>query len=838
MAMTASSPMSKGMINRMIQQTNFGRAELEALYATYKRKAHDLSTGGLSRAEFEEVLVSHGLTDPAFIEGAFAASDKDQNGVVDFKELCTTLSVLLKGTTQEMAQFEFNVWDSDKDGKLTKDEFLQFWRNAKSLSFDGELPGGELDEAEEAFRLVDKGGKGYILPQEFRLAIENREFKLGDPFYNFIHDPFNHKASNGMIAGFTPDERALLHLMGEIVKCPKDRAIPHAFQDLVYNMVDCFYLLIEGSAEVKYEGSDTPHTVEPGMDGFLFDETVFISGLQTHATKSARSLTDCTLIRIASPDFMQAYLQDAGGAVALFQRLKARMQHSLEHEETIAKGGHEGMATFVDSKKRLLSGSDKVLTTQNINKSLVDMQYAVRGLVPITAERIQQEINQGKGQSKPFDEVLYCNIGNPHSVGQKPITFYREVLALVDCPTLMDKPGVEAVFPPDVIARAKEIKSAIPSGTGAYSHSQGIASIRANVAKFIEKRDGGHPCNPGDLFLTNGASTGIQMMLSTLIAGPTDAVLIPIPQYPIYSALIKLLNGQQVGYQMDESKGWSLDMDELKAQVAATRARGHTPKALVIINPGNPVGNCLSYDNIAELVRLCKAEKLVLLADEVYQENVYMERPFVSVKKVVRDLGDDYKGFELVSFHSTSKGIIGECGRRGGYMELCGFDAEVQAQIYKLASSGLCSNLDGQVMVDLMVKGPAEGDASHKLFVEETSGIFQALKRKSQMLYKALNEVEGITCQPLQGAMYAFPSIKLTQRAVDAAKKLGHAPDTFYALSLLEQTGICAVPGSGFGQKEGTHHIRLTFLPSEGKLTAALDRFRAHHASFMDKYKD
>lgn len=427
-------------------------------------------------------------------------------------------------------------------------------------------------------------------------------------------------------------------------------------------------------------------------------------------------------------------------------------------------------------------------------------------------------------------------------------------------------------------------------------------AIRQDVAKFIEKRDG-HPCKPGDLFLTNGASTGIQMMLSTIIASPNDAILMPIPQYPIYSALVKLLNGTQVGYQLDEETGWSLDMNEIRRAITDCREKGSKPKALVVINPGarvrlrlahtligaappppdhpfektiwcarhlltcpcpvagplflsllsaahaaaeplpqslfppgNPCGNCLSYENIVELVRLCKAEGLVLLADEVYQENIYKDRLFVSVKKVVRDLGKDFEGFELASFHSTSKGIIGECGRRGGYMELCGLDSEVQAQIYKLSSAGLCSNLDGQVMMDLMVNPPKPGDASYDEFQFETAGILDGLKRKSRFLYEALNQIEGISCQQVQGAMYAFPSIKLSDKAVADAAKQGHAPDTLYALSLLEQTGICTVPGSGFGQKDGTHHIRLTFLPPEDRLKEALVAFKKHHESFMAKY--
>ena len=221
----------------------------------------------------------------------------------------------------------------------------------------------------------------------------------------------------------------------------------------------------------------------------------------------------------------------------------------------------------------------------------------------------------------------------------------------------------------------------------------------------------------------------------------------------------------------------------------------------------------------------------------MYQENIYGDRPFISAKKIVRQLGPEYDDFELVSFHSTSKGMNGECGRRGGYMELVGMDQEVKDQIYKLCSAALCSNLNGQLMVDLMLAPPKPGDASYESFRAEYDGIFNALKRKSQMVYKALNAIEGISVQPLTGAMYAFPKIEMPAKAVAAAAKEGLAPDAMYALSLLETTGICAVPGSGFGQREGTHHLRMTFLPEEDKLAAALDKFAEHHRGFMAKYK-
>ena len=114
------------------------------------------------------------------------------------------------------------------------------------------------------------------------------------------------------------------------------------------------------------------------------------------------------------------------------------------------------------------------------------------------------------------------------------------------------------------------------------------------------------------------------------------------------------------------------------------------------------------------------------MADEVYQANVYMPEsfPWYSFKKVLRDMGDAYNDVQLVSFHSTSKGMIGECGRRGGYFELVGIEDEIKAEIYKMASVSLCPNVQGQLMVDLMVHPPQQGDASFDLFQKETLSIY------------------------------------------------------------------------------------------------------------------
>lgn len=456
------------------------------------------------------------------------------------------------------------------------------------------------------------------------------------------------------------------------------------------------------------------------------------------------------------------------------------------------------------------------------------MQYAVRGDVVIKADKLASE---GR-------EVVYTNVGNPHSVGQPPITFYRQVLALCDLPANLgvDHPSVHLMFPEDAIRRAREMRRIIgESGTGAYTHSQGLRGFREHVANFIEERDG-HAAYPGNIFLTNGASSGIEMVLQSLISGDTDAIMIPIPQYPIYSALLAKLGGRHVGYELDEDLGWTVTRDELETQYEKAQSKGLKVKGLTVINPGNPTGQVFGRRELEMICEFCVSHGLVLLADEVYQRNVYVDdRKFVSVKKVAIET-PGCEDLELVSFHSTSKGLIGECGRRGGYMELHGIDRYVQSQIYKLASSGLCSCVSGQIMTSLMVKSPEEGGESYELFKREEQDIFSGLQFKAKMIVDGLNEIEGITCTPAEGAMYAFPRVELPQKAIDAAESGDITPDTLYALSLLEYTGICVVPASGFKQKRGRIGFRTTFLPPANKLKDAVREIASHHRWFVDKY--
>lgn len=180
------------------------------------------------------------------------------------------------------------------------------------------------------------------------------------------------------------------------------------------------------------------------------------------------------------------------------------------------------------SEKRLIEetiSSEKRLTEETISPALVNMKYAVRGELVKKAEDIQHILEEHPEKLIKFDHVLYTNIGNPHGVGQRSLTWPRLVMALCNLPDEIgiNNPDASKLFPKDVIERARQIKHEAleDHGTGAYSHSQGAIKFREDIAKFVEKRDGGVKSNPNNIFMTNGASTAIDMILQTLLADET-----------------------------------------------------------------------------------------------------------------------------------------------------------------------------------------------------------------------------------------------------------------------------------------------------------------------------
>jgi aspartate/methionine/tyrosine aminotransferase len=502
------------------------------------------------------------------------------------------------------------------------------------------------------------------------------------------------------------------------------------------------------------------------------------------------------------------------------------------------------MVTHITTtEENKLSHHSDILNIHNINPSLIRAEYAIRGELSIRAEELKYMLQEEpEGQHRlPFSKIINCNIGNPQQLGQKPITFFRQVISLLDNQELLDKSKreeVEKLFPIDAIERAEELKSHVLT-TGSYTHSQGVYVIRKHIAQFIERRDS-ISSDPSSIFLSDGATSGILQVINLLISDLSTGFLLPVPQYPVYSAFLTLFNGRIVPYYLDEEDGWGLSMDELDRAMKEAREHNINVRVMVVINPGNPTGQVLRQEHMINVIKFCRREKLVLLADEVYQDNIYVPEtnPFISFKKLIKTMGLDYENIPLISFHSASKGMIGECGRRGGYFECTHVDPDVLLQIYKRASICLCPNIAGQVMVDLMVNPPKKYDESYNQYQKEIQEQYQSLKRRAFMLQEAFNSLEGVTCNAAQGSMYLFPRIRLPKKAIMAAQQENKHPDLFYALAMLNHTGVCVVPGSGFGQKPGTYHIRSTFLPLEEEFPQFISKVKNFHQTFMDLYRD
>ncbi|KAG8044485.1 hypothetical protein GUJ93_ZPchr0493g2960 [Zizania palustris] len=456
----------------------------------------------------------------------------------------------------------------------------------------------------------------------------------------------------------------------------------------------------------------------------------------------------------------------------------------------------------------MLRGAARALTVGSLNPKVVALaDHHLAGRVARRAQSMQEDLESNPA-SPPFQRVDYLlqpqQSAVPRAAANK---FFREVLALCEYPHLLDRSQTSFLFSSDAIARAQDILGLIPGrSTGGYSHCQGIEGLRDAIADGIASRDG-LPSYADDIFLTDGAAAPVHMMMHLLIRDKEDGILCPIPSHSLYTDSMVLRGATLVPYYLDESKG-------------------------------NPTGQVLSEENQCEIVELCKNEGLVLLADEVYQENIYTDqKKFNSFKKVAGSIGHGEGDISLVSFHSVSNGYYGECGRRGGYMEVTGFSSEVRKEVYKVASLSPCSNISGQILMSLVMNPPKVGDESYTSYRAERDGILSSLSRCAEAMVSTFNSLEGMSCSKAEGAISLFPSVRLPPQAISAAEAMNTEPDAFYALRLLESTGIVVVPGSVFGQVPGTWHFKCTILPQEEKIPLIISRFKAFHEAFMEEFR-
>jgi alanine-synthesizing transaminase len=364
--------------------------------------------------------------------------------------------------------------------------------------------------------------------------------------------------------------------------------------------------------------------------------------------------------------------------------------------------------------------------------------------------------------------VRYLNIGDPITFG------FRTPSHLIDA-----------------------VETALRSGHNGYAPSVGIAAAREAVAVDCGRR--GMPVSPDRVIITSGTSEGIELAL-TALAETGDEVLVPVPTYPLYTAVLAKIGARPVFYRTDPARGWLPDLDHLKSLItSATRA-------LVVIDPNNPTGATYPRDVRRELVELADRHNFPLLADEVYADLAF-DGPVAAI--AAQNLSAP-----VISFSSLSKAYLAP-GWRAGWMAVGGDSRldDALGAIKKLADGRLCATgpMEYAITAALM------GDRSHQ-------DVFRtALRERAELTTSRLNAIDGITCVAPAAAFYAMPRVELPPGKTDAD----------YVLGLLRATGILCVYGSGFGARPEDGYFRVVFLASPAELSQIYDDISSFTSKFL-----
>ncbi|XP_037538115.1 alanine aminotransferase 2-like [Nematolebias whitei] len=469
-----------------------------------------------------------------------------------------------------------------------------------------------------------------------------------------------------------------------------------------------------------------------------------------------------------------------------------------------------------------------------ISSNVQKMKQLESSALVRTTNKIQNELRQGV--VKPYKEVINVCWGDPHMAGVKPLSFVRQVLAACLYPQLLE--GDKLLV--DVKQRAQRLlKTCVGGSVGSYTSTAGIPEIAQRVSEFIQKRDGGVPSYPENIYISPGSQWSLAKILNILVnpeASPRTGVLTPVPCHITTVLSITGMGAVAIPYHLNEEQGWTLQVEELQRALEAAKGLCN-PVALYVINPGNPAGHVQSRKSMEEVIHFVSEKKLFLLADEVYQDCVYGENvEFFSYKRVLAELGPPLSDtVELASFHSASKGFMGECGLRAGYVELVNVDPAVMKHIYTFFSTDSCAPVLGQIALEVMVNPPQPGDPSYLIYNKETQHIKTTLKQNARRIFEVINNLQDFSCQPVEGA-FAFPRIYLPPKAIQRAKEAGMQPDTYYCTRLLEEAGVLLSPGCEFGQKEGTYHIRLFIMTPQDIMVELLKRLSTFHVKFIKEF--
>ena len=361
--------------------------------------------------------------------------------------------------------------------------------------------------------------------------------------------------------------------------------------------------------------------------------------------------------------------------------------------------------------------------------------------------------------------------------------------------------GNLAVFglePPEEIVQ--DIIRNLPAAAG-YTDSKGLFAPRKSGVHYTQER-GIAGVTVDDVYLGNGASELIVMALNALL-DDGDEILVPAPDYPLWTAAVSLSGGTPVHYLCDEGAGWLPDLDDIRRKISPRT------KGIVVINPNNPTGALYPDELLRELVELARQHQLIVFADEIYDKTLYDGHAHTSVAA----LSDDVL---TVTFNGLSKNYR-SCGYRAGWMVVSGdkrFAQDYIEGLNMLASMRLCSNTPGQLAIQTALGGYQS--------IKDLIAPSGRLCKQRDLAYELLSQIPGVSVVKPKAALYMFPRLDPKVYPID--------DDQQFAYELLAEEKVLIVQGSGFNWP-APDHFRLVFLPSVDDLTEAIgriDRFLAH----------
>jgi alanine-synthesizing transaminase len=397
------------------------------------------------------------------------------------------------------------------------------------------------------------------------------------------------------------------------------------------------------------------------------------------------------------------------------------------------------------------------------SSKLANVCYDIRGPVLDKARQMEEE-----GQ-----KIIKLNIGNIAAFG---------------------------LMPPDEIVQ--DMIRNMPDAAG-YTDSKGLFAPRKAVVHYTQEKNI-HGVTVDDVYLGNGASELIVMSMNALL-NDGDEVLIPSPDYPLYTAAVALSSGTPVHYVCDEQSGWLPDIADMKKKITPST------KAIVVINPNNPTGALYPDSVLLEIVELARQHQLIVFADEIYDKTIYDGVTHTSIASLADDV-------LFVTFNGLSKNYR-SCGYRAGWMVVSGEKRHAKDYIEglnMLASMRLCSNTPGQLAIQTALGGYQS--------IKDLVAPGGRLCRQRDLAYELISQIPGVSVVKPKAALYMFPKLDPQMYPI--------ADDQQFAYELLAEEKVLIVQGTGFNWA-APDHFRIVFLPNSDDLAEAIGRI----ARFLDGYR-